>query len=95
MRATTVKLLVWLVNDKGRRKLTISTTESGEPLTEQAANRMATGLYSGMRTRVIRDEPARQEPDRKHMRSASDKLWMNRTSNVEQYVDDWGERSYV
>lgn len=71
MSKALVKLIVWYSSDKGKRTIEVTTDVDGTPLTHQAANRLARGLYSGMRTKVV---DKRQRPYSRKMRSYSDKM---------------------
>jgi len=49
-----IKLIVWYVSEKSRRTITVTNDPiTGGVLTHQAANRLARGMYDGMKTKVV------------------------------------------
>lgn len=84
-RKSSVNLIVWLVNDKGRRKLTVRENVDGTPMSEGDARRMAHSLYKGMRTKVVSATGRPETTFSANLRSASDKLYCNKTRDTEEY----------
>ena len=71
-----VELIVWQRTGKDSvRKISVKNDVDGEELTHQAANRLARGMYSGMRTKVIDNH----ERDWSNVHSACDVMqeWMS------------------